>query len=512
MYSQSPINLVWIKQIEYFLGRVLSRHSKQASPVEILEMGAGTGGTTAKMIPLLSSLGVPIEYTVTDISSSLVAAARKRFKQYPFMRFKVLDIEKNPPTDLLHSQHIILATNCVHATHSLANSTRNIHKILRSDGFLMMLEMTEPLPWVDIVFGLLEGWWLFDDGRQHALAPATVWEKTLHDVGYGHVDWTEGTCPEASIQRLIIAMADCPRYDRAATIPKPPQNLIADSVNRQIAVDTYLHTYGQSIPMPKPSEEICGAGPLSQCVVITGATGSLGSHIVAYYAERQDVSMVVCLNRYSSKEATMRQNEALTSRGIELGAAALSKLKVFEVDTSKPTLGLSSSEYKFVVDNVTQIVNNAWPMSITRPVGAFEPQFKTMRNLVELAHESSCKRPRGSKIGFQLVSSIAAVGNYPLYSGKATVPEEGMTIDSVPATGYAEAKLVCERILDNTLGLYPERFRKMVVRIGQIAGSKASGYWNPVEHPAFIVRSSQTLKALPDLKGVRLTFSKSSIS
>ncbi|KAK3390628.1 hypothetical protein B0H63DRAFT_519839 [Podospora didyma] len=86
-------------------------------PVRILETGAGTGGTTAKMLPLRASLGVPVRYTLTDLSSSLVAAARKRFsKEYPFVEFKTFDIEKPPTPELAHSQHIVLATNCARYT------------------------------------------------------------------------------------------------------------------------------------------------------------------------------------------------------------------------------------------------------------------------------------------------------------------------------------------------------------------------------------------------------------
>lgn len=506
MYSESPINLVWIKQIEDFLKRLLSRCPTHKGPVNVLEMGSGTGGTTAKLVPLLATLGVPVQYTVTDISSSLVGAARKRFKQYPFMQFKVLDIEKRPPADLLHSQHIVLATNCVHATHSLVNSTTNIHNLLRSDGLLMMLEMTEQLPWIDIVFGLLEGWWLFKDGRRHALAPASVWERTLHSVGYGHVDWTEGNLPEASIQRVIIALASSPRYERAAIPREPEISPLANREARQAAIDFYVDKYIDPLSIPLKTERSNKIKPPGHCIVITGATGSLGSHIVAHLVSQPEVTTVVCLNRPSAMEAIQRQRHALKSRDISLGTDIFSKIKVFAVDTSKPMLDLPQQEYDFLVTNMTHIVNNAWPMSITRPVSAFEPQFKTMQNLVGLARQSSCERHEGSKIGFQLISSIAAVANYPLVSGKASVPEEGVAMEAVPSTGYAEAKLVCESILKKTLGQDPERFRPMVVRIGQIAGSTTSGYWNPIEHPAFIVKSSQTLRALPDLRGVCARF------
>ncbi|KAK8057365.1 ketoacyl-synt-domain-containing protein [Apiospora saccharicola] len=38
-----------------------------------------------------------------------------------------------------------------------------------------MLEMTSPIPWIDLSFGMLEGWWRFDDGRGHALAHQERW-------------------------------------------------------------------------------------------------------------------------------------------------------------------------------------------------------------------------------------------------------------------------------------------------------------------------------------------------
>ena len=511
MYGKSPINLAWIKQIEDFLRRLLSKHTEQKGPIRILEMGAGTGGTTSKMVPLLASLGISIKYTVTEISSSLVASARKRFKGYPFMEYRVLDIEKSPSAELLHSQHIVLATNCVHATHSLVKSTKNIHDLLRPDGFLLMLEMTETLPWIDLIFGLVEGWWLFEDGRRHALASPPVWDKSLQEAGYRHFDWTEGNCPEANIQRVMIALASSPRYDRTVIPPKPLQMETTDLVARQAAIDKYIHKYSQAFSVPLSSDHADDIDSSDQCIVVTGATGSLGSHLVAHFAELSTVKTVVCLNRLGSTEATLRQHQALKTRSIVLGSDALLKLKVLETDTSKPLLGLPPNEYQYLLDNVTHIVHNAWPMSITRPVNAFEPQFKTMHNLIELASQISHDRSQGPRIGFQFISSIGTVGLFPVWSGQTLVPEERMIVKSVLPNGYGDAKLVCEHILEETLQQYPCHFRAMSVRIGQIAGSTTTGYWNSVEHFAFMVKSAQTLKALPDLQGVRPPVSQVSI-
>lgn len=219
LYGDTQLNKIFYKQMEDILTRLISRIPQGSGPLKILEMGAGTGGTTKYLVPLLANLGAPVEYTFTDLAPSFVAAARRQYKAYPFMNFRVHDIEKEPAEDLIGTQHLVIASNAVHATHSLTISLRNMRKMLRSDGFLMMLEMTQTVPWVDIIFGLLEGWWLFDDGRKHAITHESRWETELHSVGYGHVEWTDGHLPENKLQRIIIAMASGPQYDYISAVP-----------------------------------------------------------------------------------------------------------------------------------------------------------------------------------------------------------------------------------------------------------------------------------------------------
>ncbi|KAL8746209.1 MAG: hypothetical protein Q9184_007775 [Pyrenodesmia sp. 2 TL-2023] len=488
-----------------FLGRLISKLPRTQEPLKILEMGAGTGGTTKWLLPLLASLGAPVEYTFTDLSSSFVAGARKKFKEYPFMKFRVHDIEK-PVADpeMWHSQHIVLASNAVHATHSLTESTKNIHGFLRPDGFLMMLEMTETLDWVDMIFGVLEGWWLFNDGRTHAIAHESLWDRELHGAGYGHVDWTGGCLPETQIQRIFIALASGPRLNSRLPEASPPAKNYVDSHEaRRAAVADYVlkSVQGFSMAPPRISDDTTTKSS-AVCVLVTGATGSLGSHLVADLAIRSDIGAVVCLNRRNNVAPRLRQQRALNTKGILLDDSSMSKLKVLETDMARPLLGLPPDEYDNLCDTVTHIVHNAWPMSGKLPLKGFATQFQALRNLVDLARDISCRRPRGFQPTFQLVSSIATVGHYPLYTGKVHVPEERMTVESVLPNGYGDAKLVCEHILDETLHQYPHLFRTMTVRLGQVAGSKTSGYWNHLEHFSFMVKSAQTLKALPDFDGL----------
>jgi nucleoside-diphosphate-sugar epimerase len=345
---------------------------------------------------------------------------------------------------------------------------------------------------------MLEGWWLFGDDRQHVVAHQTFWEQKMLAAGYGQVEWTEGQRPEAGLQRIIIALASKPGY---ASLPDPPPIVPGtDLMARQAAIDDYVSTYSEGLDRP-----VVATGEtnhLDTCVLVTGATGSLGAHLVAHFASIPDVKTVVCLNRRSSgRTAQIRQRQEMESKGIGMTDADWSKLQVFEADTSKPLFGLTDNQYAELVKVVTHIVHSAWPMSINKPVKGFEPQFRAMRNLIQLALEAAGMRNEKSRISFQFISSIATVGLYPLWSGRTLVPEKRMTVNSILASGYSDAKFICERMLDETLHNNQRNFR-MVVRIGQIAGSKTNGYWNRMEHLAFLLKSSQTLNALPQFDGV----------
>lgn len=234
---------------------------------------------------------------------------------------------------------------------------------------------------------------------------------------------------------------------------------------------------------------------------MTGATGSLGSHIVSAAAQMAGVSKVVCFNRIGTVDAATRQQEAFDMRGIELDSRVKSKLQILEGDSSKPMLGLSSDTYNTLVQSVTHIVHNAWPMSLTRTTKAYEAQFQVMRNLIDLSRECTSRRPSSFQFSFQFISSIGAVGYYPLWTGRSLAPELPTTADTALPVGYADAKIVCERMLEETLRQYPDRFRAMGVRIAQITGSRTNGYWNPIEHFSFFVKSARLLRSLPNLQG-----------
>ncbi|OTA64239.1 putative polyketide synthase [Hypoxylon sp. EC38] len=521
LYGDWPLNRATYAGVEDFLTRLAAQlrvNGAQISPdnpFRILEMGAGTGGTTKRLVPLLAKLDIPIEYTFTDLSPSLVAQARKTWaKQYPFMRFAVHDMEKMPAPEFLGTQHLVVASNAVHATHSLQHTTSCIHRILRPDGFLCLVEMTRPMYWVDIVFGLFEGWWMYDDGRKHVIADERRWEAELQASGYGHVNWIDGASEESKIWKFIIAAADpesrygfIPSTSQAPLVTHRRNGVSPDCENREQVVAGYVTEltagWDKSLLNCDSNSRYTFTRPRGNCVLITGGTGGLGSHLVAKASARSNVTRVICLNRRNNKQdARERQKQSLIQKGTGVFPDdVMDRIEVIETDLSKPNLGLSKEVYDSIADTVTHIIHNAWLMHSKWPVKRFEPQLRIMANMISLARDISARRSPGTLVTFEFVSSIATVGHHPLWTGRPVVPETRVPIESVLPTGYGDAKYICERLLDATLHRYPERFRATAVRLGQIAGSSLNGYWNHAEHVFFLIKSSQTLGALPDFEG-----------
>ncbi|GKZ24706.1 type I Iterative Polyketide synthase (PKS) [Aspergillus brasiliensis] len=503
MYGDESHNVTGYKQMLDFIQRLASSLDvKSGAPLRILEMGAGTGGGTKWLLPGLAKLEIAVEYTFSDISPAFLAQARRRFRDYSFVKYRVHDIEKAPADALVGSQHIIIASNAVHVTSNLQVSTRHMREALRPDGVVMMLEMTRPQFAIDIVFGLFRGWWVFNDGRTHAITSELRWETDLHAVGYGHVDWTDGYSPEVSVQRVLFATCTGQQRARLPLGPKPASvDVLAgvDSAARRRATDGYILRAIEGFAVPVPGPETISE-PVG--VLVTGATGSLGSHLVAHLARLKEVERVICINRRGKGEPLQRQKQAMAERGVALTADELDKLTVYVVEGGGPLLGLSDEQYDTLKRSVTHIIHNAWPMNGAISLSAFESQFRMMRSLVDLACDISADRSADDRIGFQFVSSIGTVGHRPLLTSEATVLEDHGTIDWALTNGYAEAKFVCEQILHRTLCQHPHRFNAMVVRPGQISGSSTTGYWNAAEHFPALLKSAQTLKVLPSLDGL----------
>ncbi|HEY4171956.1 MAG TPA: SDR family NAD(P)-dependent oxidoreductase, partial [Rhodopila sp.] len=158
-------------------------HLPDTARLRVLEVGAGTGGTTAS---LLAVLPPNTDYVFTDVSPALLASAATRF---PAVRTEVLDVERDPAAQAFGGARfdIIVAANVLHACRNIPAALSHLFGLLAPGGWLALLEGTEPAAWVDATFGLTDGWWRFDDALRtdHPLLPVPAWRDALTAAGLG---------------------------------------------------------------------------------------------------------------------------------------------------------------------------------------------------------------------------------------------------------------------------------------------------------------------------------------
>lgn len=160
----------------------------------ILELGAGTGGTT---VEVLRAVGNAFSsYAFTDISDSFLDDLERikgQFKsQSHKISYKYLDIGKSPASQGfdLHSYDIVVAANIVHATPSCQQSLENTWKLLKPGGFIVLAEITQTnvLRYPQMAAGL-PGWWSAQDGRENGpLLSSGSWHNLLRKSGFSGVD------------------------------------------------------------------------------------------------------------------------------------------------------------------------------------------------------------------------------------------------------------------------------------------------------------------------------------
>ena len=156
--------------------------------LKVLEVGAGTGGMTAAVLPIFPPERT--EYVFTDISPAFFPSAQTRFHQFGFVTYRRLDIDNDPQTQGFTdaSFDLIIASNALHVSRDLRQSLTHLGQLLIPNGHLLTLESHDPE--MLIVFALLDQFWSFTDRDLRTQSPLLTrdqWPALLHQCGYSDV-------------------------------------------------------------------------------------------------------------------------------------------------------------------------------------------------------------------------------------------------------------------------------------------------------------------------------------
>jgi acyl transferase domain-containing protein/SAM-dependent methyltransferase len=193
--------------------------------LRILEVGAGTGGTTRAVLAAVRPWRDRLTYRFTDVAPSLLAYGRQQFGNDPMLEYATLDIEKpSVASEGSEPADVVLAAHVLHATRDLRATLAHLRAHVRPDGLAVLLETCRTeLLWVTLVFGLTEGWWRFDgaDGRRDGpLLAADAWERLCVSNGFDSVHVLPAQGPECAIAARLLVARPNPQCTSGAAAPE----------------------------------------------------------------------------------------------------------------------------------------------------------------------------------------------------------------------------------------------------------------------------------------------------
>ncbi|MBB4267126.1 type I polyketide synthase [Roseospira visakhapatnamensis] len=157
-------------------------------PLDVLEVGAGTGATTRPVVTALA--GRLNLYRFTDVSPAFLRDAEQTFRDVPAMDVALLDV--NAPFDMAaHPEsgyHVVIAANVLHDSAHVGRTLRRLRRLLKPGGYLLLLEATTRGSALQLAsVGFLEGLSAYQDDRilddQPMLTPDR-WRAALTDAGF----------------------------------------------------------------------------------------------------------------------------------------------------------------------------------------------------------------------------------------------------------------------------------------------------------------------------------------
>ncbi|WP_174189594.1 non-ribosomal peptide synthetase [Nocardia barduliensis] len=242
----------------------------------------------------------------------------------------------------------------------------------------------------------------------------------------------------------------------------------------------------------EPEIDVGGCAPAHpgppQEVLLTGATGFLGAHLLQELLERTE-ARVWCVVRADDAEEGIDRILAALNRYRLAGTCAAERIVVVAGDLTAPRLGLDPTDYDRLADSVDAIYHNGARVDHLDPYTRLrQANVEGTRELLRLATTRRVKP-------FHLVSTVgAAVAR----TSDAPVVTEDVRLraDQVSGNGYLASKWAAEELVRQA----GERGVPIAIyRPGAICGCPSVGVNSTDDSLWNMVRAAATLGMAPDL-------------
>ena len=295
VYQDAPGSRVFNSLLRETLQGALATVPRRRA-IRILEIGAGTGSTAAYLLPALDPQRT--RYTFTDLSNAFLSRARDKFAAFPFVDYRLFDVSQDPAAQGFEpgSFDVIVASHVLHATPDLRRTIAHVSALLAPGGLVMLLESTLRTRFLDLTFGMTDGWWNFTDTDVRpgsALADAATWRSLLHANGF-----TQTALAGDIVQRhetgaaIVLARRD----DAAVVAPRvvadsPRWLILADEGGTGDRLAELIHRRGGQTVVARFGEDLdrvvaaATAAPLRGIVHFWGLDASISTDATAEHID-----------------------------------------------------------------------------------------------------------------------------------------------------------------------------------------------------------------------------------
>ncbi|GAU70292.1 putative polyketide synthase [Streptomyces sp. NBRC 110611] len=295
-------------------------------PLRVLEVGAGSGGTTALLLPVLPPERT--HYLYTGLSDACLPRARRRFGTYDFVDYRTLDLDQDPVAQGLPEAgfDIVVADHALHTADDLDHTLGHLARLLADSGHLLATETHDPST-TALLSGLLPDFW-----RQHdtglrpdgPLLSADAWTRALTQAGYDDIvaleqagSGADGSPSQESEGAASVLLARRPHRRRspthrvgAAASPSDEENeaagawIIAAEPAHAPLADVLARQLGDAEDAARVCRTALGTDPIEWPALLGRRPGPLG--VVLLLGEETDAQPRLDMDRTVHRLMTLR--------------------------------------------------------------------------------------------------------------------------------------------------------------------------------------------------------------